>query len=106
MLDELKIIALLRGVRGEPSVDFPILAEAISRFAQLAVDCPDLTEMELNPPRGQPDGRSSRWMRAQRSPAPQPAHPLPDAPLRRRRLRRPCPIEPVRSRGKPANAPS
>ena len=49
MLDELKTIALLRGVRGEPPVDFPALAEAISRFAQLAVDCPDLTEMELNP---------------------------------------------------------
>jgi succinyl-CoA synthetase beta subunit len=49
MLDELKTIALLRGVRGELSVDFPALTEVISRFAQLAVDCPELTEMELNP---------------------------------------------------------
>jgi acetyltransferase len=56
MLDELKTIALLRGVRGEPSVDFPDLAETISRFAQLAVDCPDLTEMELNPLVASPTG--------------------------------------------------
>ena len=56
MLDELKTIALLRGVRGEPSVDFPALAETISRFGQLAVDCPDLTEMELNPLVASPTG--------------------------------------------------
>ena len=56
MLDELKTIALLRGVRGEPAVDFPALAETISRFGQLAVDCPDLTEMELNPLVASPTG--------------------------------------------------
>ena len=56
MLDELKTIALLRGVRGEPPVDFPALAETISRFGQLAVDCPDLTEMELNPLVATPTG--------------------------------------------------
>ena len=56
MLDELKTIALLRGVRGEPPVDFPALAETISRFGQLAVDCPDLTEMELNPLVASPTG--------------------------------------------------
>jgi acetyltransferase len=49
MLGELKMAALLRGVRGEPPVDLQALAEAISRIGQLAVDCPDLAEVELNP---------------------------------------------------------
>jgi acetyltransferase len=49
MLDELKMAALLRGVRGEPPVDLPALAETISRFGQLTVDCPQLAEVELNP---------------------------------------------------------
>ena len=49
MLDELKMAALLHGVRGEPAVDLQTLAETISRFGQLIVDCPDLAEVELNP---------------------------------------------------------
>ena len=49
MLDELKMAALLHGVRGEPPVDLQALAETISRFGQLAADCPDLVEVELNP---------------------------------------------------------
>jgi acetyltransferase len=49
MLDELKMAPLLRGVRGEPPVDRMALAETISRFGQLAVECPDLEDVELNP---------------------------------------------------------
>jgi acetyltransferase len=49
MLDELKMAPLLRGVRGEPAVNRAALAETISRFGQLAVDCPELAEVELNP---------------------------------------------------------
>ena len=49
MLGELKMAALLHGVRGEPAVDLQALAETISRFGQLVVDCPDLVEVELNP---------------------------------------------------------
>jgi acetyltransferase len=49
MLGELKMAALLHGVRGESAVDLQSLAETISRFGQLAVDCPDLVEVELNP---------------------------------------------------------
>jgi acyl-CoA synthetase (NDP forming) len=49
MLDELKMAALLRGVRGEAPVDRTALAETISRFGQLVADCPDLLEVELNP---------------------------------------------------------
>ena len=49
MLDELRMAPVLRGVRGEPPVDAAALAETISRFASLAVDLPDLVEVELNP---------------------------------------------------------
>ena len=56
MLGELKMVALLHGVRGEPAVDLQALSETISRFGQLAVDCPDLVEVELNPLVATPTG--------------------------------------------------
>jgi len=40
---------VLRGARGEPPVDRGALAEAIARFARLALDFPELAEIELNP---------------------------------------------------------
>jgi succinyl-CoA synthetase beta subunit len=49
MLDELRMAPLLSGVRGEPAVDRAALAETIARFGQLAADCPELVELELNP---------------------------------------------------------
>ena len=49
MLDELRMAPLLRGVRGEPAVDQAALATTIARFSQLAADCPELVELELNP---------------------------------------------------------
>ena len=49
MLDELRMAPLLRGVRGEPAVDQAALAATIARFGQLAADCPELVELELNP---------------------------------------------------------
>ena len=56
MLGELKMAALLHGVRGEPPADLPALAQTISRFGQLAMDCPDLSEIELNPLVASPAG--------------------------------------------------
>jgi acyl-CoA synthetase (NDP forming) len=49
MLDELRMAPLLRGVRGEPAVDHTALSATIARFSQLAADCPELVELELNP---------------------------------------------------------
>ena len=50
MLDELRMAPLLRGVRGEPSVDRAALADTIARFGRLAADGADLlAELELNP---------------------------------------------------------
>jgi acetyltransferase len=56
MLDELKMAPLLRGVRGEAPVDFCALADTVTRFGQLVLDCPDLTEAELNPLVASSDG--------------------------------------------------
>jgi acetate---CoA ligase (ADP-forming) len=56
MLDELRMAPVLRGVRGERPVDRRALAQAISRFAELAVGFPDLEEVELNPLLATPDG--------------------------------------------------
>jgi acyl-CoA synthetase (NDP forming) len=56
MLDELRMAPLLSGVRGEAAVARAALAETVSRFAQLAVDFPDLAEIELNPLIATPDG--------------------------------------------------
>jgi acetyltransferase len=49
MLDELRMAPLLRGVRGEAPVDRTAVAEVISRFAQLAMQIPELREIEINP---------------------------------------------------------
>jgi acetyltransferase len=49
MLDELRMAPVLRGVRGQAPVDRDALAETIVRFARLASDWPELTEIEVNP---------------------------------------------------------
>jgi len=49
MLDELRMAPLLRGVRGEAPVDRTAVAEVICRFAQLAMQIPELREIEINP---------------------------------------------------------
>jgi acetyltransferase len=56
MLDELRMAPLLDGARGEPPVNKDRLAEAICRFAQLAVDATDVVELEVNPLVAGPDG--------------------------------------------------
>jgi acetyl coenzyme A synthetase (ADP forming)-like protein len=56
MLDELRMAPLLRGVRGEPPVDRTAVAETICRFAQLTMDVPELSEIELNPLMAGPTG--------------------------------------------------
>jgi acetyltransferase len=56
MLDELRLAPLLHGVRGEPPVDLPALAETISRFSRLVAAAPGLGELELNPLVAHPAG--------------------------------------------------
>jgi acetate---CoA ligase (ADP-forming) len=49
MIESVRGYPLLRGTRGEPPGDLSALAEAIERLSQLAVDLPEVVELDLNP---------------------------------------------------------
>jgi acetate---CoA ligase (ADP-forming) len=49
MLRSTKSFALLKGVRGEPSVDLDQIAMALQRISQLVTDFPQIEEMDINP---------------------------------------------------------
>ncbi len=49
MLRSTKSFALLKGVRGEPSVDLDAIATALQRISQLVTDFPQIEEMDINP---------------------------------------------------------
>jgi acetate---CoA ligase (ADP-forming) len=49
MVESVKAFPLLRGVRGEPPGDLDALQEAIERVSQLAVDLPEVLELDINP---------------------------------------------------------
>jgi acetate---CoA ligase (ADP-forming) len=49
MIESVRGYPLLRGVRGEPPSDLAALAEAIERVSQLAVERPEVGELDLNP---------------------------------------------------------
>jgi acetyltransferase len=60
MIQQIRGIGLLRGVRGEAAVDFDALAEILQRFSQLAEDLPEIAEIEINPLLVFPDARDFR----------------------------------------------
>jgi acetate---CoA ligase (ADP-forming) len=49
MLRSTKSFALLKGVRGQASVDLDAIAEALQRISQLVTDFPQIAEMDINP---------------------------------------------------------
>jgi acetyltransferase len=49
MIDEVRASRLLAGWRGAPPADRPALVDALHRIAQLAVDHPQILEMDVNP---------------------------------------------------------
>ncbi len=49
MLVGTKTYKLLRGVRGEKSVDMSLVAECVQRISQLSMDFPQIQEMDINP---------------------------------------------------------
>ncbi|MFA4873706.1 MAG: acetate--CoA ligase family protein [bacterium] len=49
MLVGTKTYKLLKGVRGEKSVDMQLVAECIQRISQLSMDFPAIEEMDINP---------------------------------------------------------
>jgi acetate---CoA ligase (ADP-forming) len=49
MLASLKMFPLLKGARGEASADLPALAACLERLSFLAMEIPDIAELDLNP---------------------------------------------------------
>jgi len=49
MLESTKSFALLKGVRGQASVDIHAIAVALQRISQLGTDFPEIQEMDINP---------------------------------------------------------
>lgn len=49
MLAETKAYTLLRGYRGEKPRDLAALVDAVGRVARLALDFPEITEIDCNP---------------------------------------------------------
>jgi acetyl coenzyme A synthetase (ADP forming)-like protein len=57
MIESVRGYPLLQGVRGEPAGDLDALAEAIERISQLAVELPEVVELDLNPMLVRPAGK-------------------------------------------------
>ncbi|SOH03463.1 fragment of pimeloyl-CoA synthetase (part 4) [Candidatus Kuenenia stuttgartiensis] len=49
MIQEIRAFPLLKGVRGEKSVDIDAIVENILRLSQLVKDFPEIIEMDINP---------------------------------------------------------
>jgi len=49
MIQQIRGIELLKGVRGEAPIDFAALVEILERFSQLTEDFPQIAEIEVNP---------------------------------------------------------
>jgi acetyl coenzyme A synthetase (ADP forming)-like protein len=49
MINELRSAALLRGIRGEQPADVGAIVDCMLRVSQLAVDFPEIVELDINP---------------------------------------------------------
>lgn len=56
MIESVKAFPLLQGVRGEKPGDLAALAEVIERVSQLAVELPEVAELDINPLIVRPEG--------------------------------------------------
>ena len=56
MVRGLRGVALLDGIRGAPPVDFAALTDVLLRVSQLAIDHPEIAELDVNPLLAFPDG--------------------------------------------------
>ncbi len=56
MIETVKAFPVLQGVRGERPGDLAALTEAIERVSQLAVELPEIVELDLNPMIVRPEG--------------------------------------------------
>ncbi|MBE0636448.1 acetate--CoA ligase family protein, partial [Candidatus Bipolaricaulota bacterium] len=56
MIRSIRAFPLLEAFRGQPAVDLEPLIDIITKLSQLAVDCPSVAELDLNPVIATPDG--------------------------------------------------
>ena len=56
MVREIKSYPILRGVRGEPPVDFRAIEDVLLTLSQIAVDFPEIEECDFNPVMAHPGG--------------------------------------------------
>ena len=56
MIHEIKSVRLLTGVRGFPPCDLDAIAKLLVRVSELAIDYPEISEMDLNPVFAMPNG--------------------------------------------------
>jgi acetyltransferase len=59
MIDEVRSARLLAGLRGAPAADRAALVDAIVRLGQLAADCPQIKELDVNPLIVRPAGQGA-----------------------------------------------
>ena len=57
LINSVKMSQLLKGYRGMPPYDTKALEELLLRISAMVEDIPQITEMDLNPVKVQPDGR-------------------------------------------------
>ena len=55
MLHGIRGVAILQGIRGAPPVDVAALTDVLLRMSQLAVDVPEIVELDVNPLLAFPD---------------------------------------------------
>jgi 4-hydroxybutyrate---CoA ligase (ADP-forming) len=60
MVESIKTIKLLKGVRGEKSSDLKAISDSLQRLSQLVVDFPDIKEFDINPLLVLEEGKGSR----------------------------------------------
>ncbi|MBC7093008.1 acetate--CoA ligase family protein, partial [Candidatus Bipolaricaulota bacterium] len=49
LVRRIKGFPLLQGIRGQPPVDVPALVEVVERIGHLAVEFPEIVELDVNP---------------------------------------------------------
>lgn len=64
MLDELQCLPLLLGTRGETGIDLGQLKAYLALLSQIAVDFPEIVELDINPLLAFPDGAAFRILDA------------------------------------------
>jgi 4-hydroxybutyryl-CoA synthetase (ADP-forming) len=60
MVESIKTIKLLKGVRGEKSSDLKAISDSLQRLSQLVVEFPEIKEFDINPLLVLEEGKGAR----------------------------------------------